>query len=173
MVIKLGPNLTKNTVERSDFQRMKVSSAMHLFSNSTSSWIRFLVKEMGRNAEYLTTAWFLDICNRWFDLMSSRHPVMDLNRENSEKYKEAVDFLNSVIKLFSELKIGKPGHWKPVQTGVIMSTTSVINLQNELLDNGLQFLLKSRLTQECLENLLSTIRKKNPTPTALGFNFVA
>ena len=39
--IKLAPNLTKATIEPSHFQKMKVSSAMHLFSNSVSSGIRF------------------------------------------------------------------------------------------------------------------------------------
>ena len=74
--IKIAPNLTRATLEPSHFQKMKVSGAMHLFSHSVSSGLRYLVREEGSSAEYLTTAWVLEICNKWFDLMSSRHPVM-------------------------------------------------------------------------------------------------
>ena len=167
--IKLAPNVSRSTIHPSHFEKMKVSGVLHLFSNSVSSGIRYLVAHEGRSADYLTTAWFLEVCNKWFDLMSSRHPVMALSKENPEKYQAAVSFLRFVIKLFAEIKIGEKGHWKPVQTGVIMATTSVLHLQEELLDRGLKFLLTARLTQDCAENLFSMIRQKDPIPKSLAF----
>ena len=52
-----------------------------------------------------------------------------------------------------------------------MSTTSVLSLQDELLDSGFKSLLTSRLTQDCLESLFSMVRMKNPVPTPLAFKY--
>lgn len=43
---------------------MKVSSAMHVFSQSTCAAVKYLVKEEQRPVEYLTTAWFLKTIDR-------------------------------------------------------------------------------------------------------------
>ena len=101
--------------------------------------------------------------------ISSRHPVVALSRLNPDKYQEAVSFLRSVISVFKSMKIGERGDWKPVQSGVLMATTSVLDIQEELLNDGYQFLLTSRLTQDCLENLISVVRLKNPVPSPQSF----
>ena len=93
------------------------------------------------------------------------------SRKRPEKYKEAVIFSHSVIDLFKNLKIGERGDWKPVQTRIIMSTTSVLEIQDELLNAGYKFLLTSRITQDCLENLFSMVRLKNPIPSPLAFKY--
>ena len=60
--------------------------------------------------------------------------------------------------------------WKPIQFGVILSTTSFINLQNKfLLEKKFDFLMTSRFTQDCLENLFSLVCAKQVVPTALQF----
>ena len=43
----------------------------------------------------------------------------------------------------------KASEWKPIQTGVILSTQSVLEFQEELLASGHKFLLTARLTQDC------------------------
>lgn len=90
---------------------------------------------------------------------------------NLDKYEEAVKFLRGVIKLFEGLKVGIKGEWKPIQTGVLLSTTSVLNIADELLDAGHKFLLTSRLTQDCLENLFLVVRLKKPMPSPLEFKY--
>ena len=167
--LKLAPKLTSATLNPSHFQKMKVSNALNLLSKSVSSGIRFLVEKEGRPSPYLTTAWFIDTCNHWFDLMSSRHAIMALSRRREDEHKAAISFLHFVIRLFQHVKIGEKGTWKPVQTGVVLSTTSVIELQKELFDRGFGFLLTARLTQDCVENLFSIVRSKNPTPSSLAF----
>ena len=79
--------------------------------------------------------------------------------------------MHSVVDLFKNLKIGERGDWKPVQTGVIMSTTSILEIQEELLNDGFKSLLTSRFTQGCLENLFSMVRLKNPIPSSLSFKY--
>ena len=55
-----------------------------------------------------------------------------------------------------------------MQTGTILSTESVMEFTDAMLDDNM-FLLTSRLTQDCLENLFSTIRFKGPWPSPLEF----
>lgn len=148
---------------------------MHIMSNSVAQGIRLMLddethcmsNEQKKSAE--DTAWFLETMNKWFDYMSSRHPVMALSRANSENYEKATKFLKHVISIMREMEIGN-GHWKPVQKGIILSTTSVLALSDRLLKpGGMSFLLTARLTQDCLENIFSTVRQGNPVPTPIEF----
>ena len=66
------------------------------------------------------------------------------------------------------LQFGHKVVWKPVQAGMVLSTTSVLNLCEDLLDDQ-DFLLTSRLTQDCVENLFSCVRSKNPIPSLHEF----
>ena len=61
LAVKLAPNLTRVTVKPSHFNKMKVSSAMYVFSKSASAGIRYLVKKEKRSVNYFTTAWFVDL----------------------------------------------------------------------------------------------------------------
>ena len=76
--LKLAPSLKESMLKPSHFDKMKVSHALHFFSNSVSSAFRYMVQTNGRNSDYLTTAYFIEQRNRWFDLMSSKHPVLAL-----------------------------------------------------------------------------------------------
>lgn len=167
--LKLAPHLTSAVLAPSHFEKMKVSNALSLISHSVSAGIRYMVECEGRSASNLTTAWFLEMMNHWFDLVSSRHPVMALSKLHQDKYAEAIKFLEGINTIFRSMKVGDKGEWKPIQTGVILSTTSILGIQEELLDKGHKFLLTSRLTQDCLENLFSSVRLKNPIPTPLAF----
>ena len=55
--------------------------------------------------------------------------------------------------------------WKPVQTGIQLSILSILGLVDMMLPRQ-PYLLTSRLSQDCLENLLTSIRLHGPTPTA-------
>lgn len=100
--------------------------------------------------------------------MTSRNPVVALSKLNPEVYANTIIFLKSFIHLFRHIKIGK--NWKPYQTGVVIATQSVWDLQEFYLNNrNCKFLLTGRLTQDCLENLFSSLRTIQPIPTALQF----
>lgn len=118
--LKLAPKLTESTLAPSHFDKMKVSNALNFFSHSVSSALRYLVECEGYDKELLTTAWFLDFMNKWFDLMSSRHPVMALSETEPESYDAALSHLRSAIWIMKNMSVGKKGHWKPVQTGVVL-----------------------------------------------------
>ena len=58
--------------------------------------------------------------------------------------------------------------WKLVQTGIILSTLSVMNLTADAFDVGFTFFLPGKLTQDALENIFCQIRHKSGLkPTAL------
>ena len=168
--LKPAPNLTAKHLDPAHFDKMKVSHALNLFSHSVSASLRLMVETQNWDSSVLTTCWFLELMNKWFDLMSSRHPVLALSKFDVEKYECAISFLHVVIDVFDNLAIGQKATWKPVQTGVILSTLSVLQLQERLLNyDNFKFLLTARLTQDCLENLFSCIRSKNAVPTPLEF----
>ncbi|CAJ1057832.1 uncharacterized protein LOC117540270 [Xyrichtys novacula] len=70
------------------------------------------------------------------------------------------------------LKIGHLGSWKPVQTGLVIATRVILEVQQDLLSKGHKFVLTSRFTQDCLENTFSFIRQRNPVPTPAEFHYV-
>lgn len=85
---------------------------------------------------------------------------------------KTVIFLLDVIELFQHLRIGERGKtaWKPIQTGVLLGTTAVLEIQEYYLNvRGFSFVLLSRFGQDSLENLFSTLRSKNRVPKPLEF----
>ncbi|KAG0423845.1 hypothetical protein HPB47_000393 [Ixodes persulcatus] len=127
---------------------------------------------MGEEAS--TTAWFLELDFKWFTLMTSRTIKLAMSELNPTKYEEAVTFLEEVVYIFSRLSIYKQGQrecFKPFQAGMIVTTKSALKLQQLYLQEKkkFKFLFISRTTQDCLKNLFSFIRQKNPVPRALDF----
>jgi hypothetical protein len=111
----------------------------------------------------LTTAFFINMVSTWFKLISSRTTTLALNKFNLRVYQETLLFLDEFITLFSSLQVApdKNGKslWKPIQTGVILTTKSILDLQNLFLnEKKYSFLLTSRFSQDCLENVFSQIR---------------
>ena len=166
--LHLAPNLKLSLFTPGHFKKMKVSQALHVFSKASSAALRYLVAEEGYPDQFNTTAWFVDQVNHWFDLICSRHPVMALSKVQPDKYEQATAFLKSFTQMISRCCIGEKGGWKPVQAGVILSTNSILEAADELLAIS-PFVLTSRFSQDCLENLFSTIRFKDPIPTPIEF----
>lgn len=70
--------------------------------------------------------------------MSSRHPVMALSQHNQDADEAALTHLHSVIWIRMNVSFGEKGHWKPVQAGVVLSTSSILDLRSELLSRGIR-----------------------------------
>lgn len=54
---------------------MKVGKSTNVISHDVCSALRFLSNELNK-PEYITTAWFIEVIEKWFTLMTSRHPVL-------------------------------------------------------------------------------------------------
>ncbi|KAJ8014363.1 hypothetical protein DPEC_G00039450 [Dallia pectoralis] len=105
---------------------------MHVFSKSTSAALRYMVEKECRPESFLTTSWFLEKMDHWFELMSSRSIVTALSHFKMEEYEKAISFLRDSIHLFQGLKIDPRGSWKPVQTGLLMATTTILEEVEQL-----------------------------------------
>ncbi|KAG0438645.1 hypothetical protein HPB47_016930, partial [Ixodes persulcatus] len=90
-----------------------------------------------------------------------------------QKVYEAKVFLKNFKEMFSLLIILdklSQGMWKPVQTGVLISTEAAFHLRNYFLNQqGFKYVFLSRFSQDILENLYSTTRRKTPNPRAREF----
>jgi len=169
LTIKPAPFLKEQDVDCSHFVKMDVGSALHVFHHDVASALRLMVKEHGYPESFLTTAWFVDSVRKWFDLMSSRCQKMALSKANPAKYEESVAFLKDFAAMMCNAQIGEKEAWKPVQTGIQLSTHSMIKLVEYLLSKGFYYVLTARFNQDKLENLFSQIRARSPTPTAYEF----
>lgn len=164
MALKMAHKLKDVHVNPGNFQKMKVSYAAQVLSHSTASALKFCVDRKVMPSAALTTAWFLELINRWFDNLNARYALPSLFASSTVKIEE----LNFVTELFHDLHFSGQDTWKPIQTGVRLSTQAALDLYRDLVVNGAyKFLMTGRLTQDCVENLFSQIRAKgdsHPSP---------
>jgi len=168
--LKFAPQLKQCHVEPGKYQKMRVNMAAAVLSHTTASALRFCASVDLLPRDVLTTAWFLDSVNRWFDSMNSRCIKASLFRSSSEK----LDSLKHMVQLMKSVHFTGRDSWKPIQSGILLSTTTVLDLYNELVETGnYSFLMTGRLTQDCVENLFSSIRGKgdaHPSPVLFRHN---
>ncbi|KAJ4946273.1 hypothetical protein JOQ06_023941, partial [Pogonophryne albipinna] len=105
MALKIAPHLSAAAIEPSHFDKMKVGLALNVFSKAPSAGLKYMVQQENRPLSYLTTAWFLEQVDHWFDLMSSRHPITALSRLKMEEYQKAITVLQNIVHLFRGIKI--------------------------------------------------------------------
>lgn len=166
---KLAPKLTEEDLTPTHFNKMRVKKSTNVVSHDVSSALKFLCEELHK-PQYKSTAWFLDLVEQWFVLMTSRHPTLALSKHNMEAYQNALSHLRNVIDVFGVMEVGEKRAWKPSQTGLLISTQSILDIQEDFFTNrNYAFILTSRFTQDCLENLFSVIRAKQAVPNALQF----
>lgn len=147
---------------------MKVSTARAVFNPRTDkAGLKLLAKHTNESA-IETTAFFIHLVSQWFALLTNRKVSIAVAKNKIKDYDQAINHLKKSRNIFQNINIGEKGHWKPVQTGVIMAIDSILYLQDFLLNKrGYKFVLTGRFTQVCLKNLFSLIRFKMPILNAL------
>lgn len=126
-----------------------------------------LVAKLHKQPEYLTTAWFLDVLEKWFELMTAKSPVTALSKYREETYNGIVSFLYDFMEIVDYMEVGGQKVWKTIQTGALISTKSMIQLQNILLNQkNYNFLLTGRFSSNYLENLFNVLKAKKITSNA-------
>jgi hypothetical protein len=158
--LKVVPGLSRANIHPGQYAKMRVGIATKVFSRSTASALRDLASNGKLHTSALTTGWFCDEMNDWFDIMSNRIYKKALFTESTD-----LERLNTIVDLIKGLQVrGKSGLAqstlsKPWQKGMVLSTKTVIALHKALVAEGdYTFLLTCRLTQDALENLFSQIR---------------
>lgn len=157
------------------FGKMKVCSAKQFLSRDVSAALNLVATVEEDKEEWRVSATFLEVVSKWFAHVTSRHRGMALgktrgNEFSEKKFDETVAFLEEVIELFRNMKVGAKFEFKPVQRGVVITTTSYIELTKYLIqEKGYTYVLGGRLTTDGVENVYSLARIKHEKPTALQF----
>jgi hypothetical protein len=147
---------------------MNVALATQLMSHTTASALRTVVGtgQIVTNTA-LKTAEFIDFMNSLFDVLNSR-VIKSKNNDSSAlstHNSHTIRILNKGLEVFSNLKkLGCKNPKPPCFRGMLLTIKSVLSLMNI----GCEYILTSRLNQDTIENLFSSIRQrggwnKNPT----------
>ena len=140
----------------SHYEKMRVCLAAQLFSRSTAAAVETAVKLGLLPNEALTTAWFIRAVNDWFDAMNARKKDHALLHNTSTV---TSDSLKTMLEIVRHMSFSGRKIWKPIQTGIQLSTTVVLQLGEELMSKcNLQYFLTGRLSQDPVENLFSQTR---------------
>lgn len=113
----------------------------------------------------LSTAWFVAVIFRWFRLLTSRTTKLAFSSRVEGAYEDSVSFLNETVELFSKISVGAQTKsvWKPVQTGIILSTLSALEVQEMLLNKyEFQYALMSRFVKMDLRTCFQLCVRKTP-----------
>lgn len=145
------------------YSKMNVGSAVKFFSVETAAALENAVRMGFLTQDALTTAFFLRLIWKWFEICASKCLKKAITQKNKlHKF----EFLQSIIDMFQHIVVGKG--WKPLNTGMIMATTALMEIAKESLERGYKFILLHRFTQDALENIFSQIRRKtSKAPSAL------
>ncbi|XP_034253768.1 uncharacterized protein LOC117652783 [Thrips palmi] len=161
--LKFVPKLKVTDIHTPHYSKMKVKSAYQVLHHNTACGIEYLVQKKIVPESHRTTSWFVEVVDRWRQLMTSRTLSTALGKMNEEAYNKARAHLKLVIKIFKDMKV--EGGWKPVQTHLVMATESILEISEHLLEEcGYDFLFVGRFLQDIVENLFSVIRMQRPTP---------
>lgn len=168
-LLKLAPKFKNSNLNPQGFEKMRVPTSSNVMSKDVGAALNFLA-DNGQTENMKTTAHFVQTIDKWFKALTSRHFSTALCQKNMEKYKKQISFLEECIYLFENMKIGNTGYWKPCQTALIITTRSAIEIQKDLIENfNYEFVMLGRFTQDCLENLFSSIRAVSPKTTGYSF----
>ncbi|XP_039303296.1 uncharacterized protein LOC120357257 [Solenopsis invicta] len=152
---------------KNQYNKMKVSTASSVLNKRTETALKTYANYTSDNS-FKTTTFFINLVDRWFNIMTNRSRIFALSKSNIKMYNDVIAHLRKIQQIFRSMLIGKKGHWKPVQSGVIMAIESIIELQQYFLnEKGYKFFLTGRFTQDCLENLFSLLRFRQPIPNPL------
>lgn len=161
-------NFTKRA---SSFDKMKVQNSTKYVNHTVAAALKAYSVQSGRK-DVLTTAYLIESASTWFTYITSRNIVTAFNlgieRGNEEAYNRAIDSLKIFKTLIYDCKVGVKGLWKPWKSAVMLATDAVLRLQDFFLrEVRFDYFLPGRLTQDCLENIFSQLRRRQMRPTAL------
>ncbi|XP_065346651.1 uncharacterized protein LOC135943909 [Cloeon dipterum] len=161
--LKAAPQLAKAVLNPNTFQKMRVTNTVWVLNESTAAALELMAKER-KNSGMMTTAWWIRRFASWFKILVSSHGTA-LSFKNRGKFDSAVNSLREYIEITRGISVGKS--WKPWQRGTLVATHGFITIATRLLESKeMDFVYGSRFSSNCIENLFSVIRSRNPVPNA-------
>ncbi|XP_036346865.1 uncharacterized protein LOC118756197, partial [Rhagoletis pomonella] len=164
---KVCPKLTASHIYPNNFEKMSVSRATQLLSNSVAAGIDMAQKQGLLGSDEYTlkcakpTQLFVKRMNDLFDELDCKR----LNNKNPLKgpiWRDSVDKLNRLkdhIKFISSIQLPNNIN-SSCFAGFILTINSMINLSQDVFENckDLNFILLGKLNQDALENFFYRIR---------------
>lgn len=152
--LRLTPKLEDYKLHPNNFQKMKVKTSYHVLHPDVSAALRLVSEETGED-EFISTSLFIDLINKWFYLMTARSEHGGgWSLKCFDAYIESQDFLHEFIYIFTFMRVGGKGAFKPIQQGAIISTTSMMEIHElYLFGKKFSFFLPARINQDTLSNL--------------------
>ncbi|KAL5242064.1 hypothetical protein ACI65C_009474 [Semiaphis heraclei] len=98
----LVPKLPEQDLVPNHFQKMKVGKSTDIINHDARTAFRAL---------------FIDIVDKYFTLMTSRHPVLALSELKPEMYESIITFLKGFIDIMMDIEVEYKIQWKPSQKG--------------------------------------------------------
>jgi len=154
--LRMAYKLKSCHVNPTQYEKMRVCFAAQFFSRSTAAAIQTCVNLSVLPVEALTTVWFLNFVNDWFDAMNARHKEA---AQFHGKETAGTQVLTEMLEVIKGLGFDGKKIWKPIQTGIQLSTSVALQLSQEVMSSHkLQYFLTGRLSQDPVENLFSQAR---------------
>ena len=114
-----------------------MGDAPRFFSEKTAAALETAVQLKLLPMEALSTARFICTIEEWFFIMNSKTRKASITKRNEEA---KFACLQEAIELFQEIIIIFKG-CKPLNKGIILSTLSIMDVVEFLLDNDYEFVL--------------------------------
>jgi len=163
--VRLLHHLNREDLWPDNWQKMDVGPAVRFFSLKTAAALEEGIERGLLHENCRSTVWFIRKIESWYTLLSSRLRKMSITKTNKN---EKVLLLEEMIGLFELMEVNGSA-WKPLNAGMILASLSLLDICDYLLDNGYDFVLLSRFSQDALENVFSQVRRKcGMTPTVLN-----
>ena len=165
--------LTKEHLTCEGPQRQKVKLASQLLSHTTATALKHY-KPIKDGKLLDNTAHFIELINNWFDLANVAHPN-DKTTPFKSPYglflKEQDLLFNEVYETVKTMRCQGKNYLQTFQKGILMYINGTRHLLDILKDNGLNYLLTSKINQDALENLFCQLRSRgglNDHPSPLN-----
>ena len=169
--LKIAPKLTVKALERgkSHFGKMDVGCAHAVFSRDVAACIEYMVAHHNYPQEFLTTAHFIDLVAQWWTILKARCHQLAFSHRKREIYDEVINFLKTFMEFFASLEIYEnQDYLEDVQKGVLMSTESMLWLQEQLLArDDVEFFMGGRCLGDPVECHHGQARSMCKNPTCL------
>lgn len=131
------------------FDKVNGASALKLFSKSIVAGLTSIIEKYGRSHTWTPQHDSSSLPKLVLQHMMTEKSILALSLKNMKSYNSFLDKLKWLPFLVKNVQGNGCGN--PVQTGLIMSTTALLEIQQVLLqERGLEFSLTSRFSQDCL-----------------------
>lgn len=171
--IKMAPKLSKNHIEPTSFQKMKVKYAVQIFSNRVAAGMCTQMSSGFLPSAAVGTIDFIDHFDKLFDILNSS--ILNSPKEYGQIFTgstKQVNFLEQMLQLLKNINvINEKGSRVKVKCFECWQITikSMMQLWEKLKCYNFPYIRTRRINQDCVENFFGSIRQQggnclNPTP---------